>query len=403
MSDVVLRIENLGKKFQLSHQRSGDFRETLRRSIHSFVRGNHSIREDFWALKDINVELGRGEVLGIIGRNGAGKSTLLKILSRITDPTVGRFQIEGRVSSLLEVGTGFHLELTGRENIFLNGTILGMRRREIKERFDEIVEFSGVGSFLDTPVKHYSSGMRVRLAFSIAAHLEPEVLIVDEVLAVGDAEFQQKCLGKMSEVSRQESRTVLFVSHNMSAVGSLCNKGILIDAGQVVHSGVIDECVDKYLQSNNGHAKDMMWSKKIREQEKALEICRSHVIVEGRQPLLKLIVGTTLQSHRMHKNAFIAFDVMSDDHTPLFQAIPSAKPFINYTSSEQEVFATIDLPPLIPGNYKLSVWVGPHYAETFDWQQEILTFRIEDSPTSERTHPHSKRNGFFVPTSKLLS
>jgi len=204
--------------------------------------------EEFWALKDVSFEVKRGEVLGVIGRNGAGKSTLLKILSRITEPTRGRVTLRGRVASLLEVGTGFHPELTGRENIFLNGAILGMTRAEIKQKFDEIVAFAEVEKFLDTPVKHYSSGMYVRLAFAVAAHLEPEVLIVDEVLAVGDAEFQRKCLGKMEEVSRRGGRTVLFVSHNMGVVTSLCPRVIWLDHGSAERDGSARAVIDDYLQ-----------------------------------------------------------------------------------------------------------------------------------------------------------
>jgi len=203
--------------------------------------------EEFWALKDINFEVEQGDRLGIIGRNGAGKSTLLKILSRITEPTSGRVKIKGRVASLLEVGTGFHQELTGRENIFLNGAILGMSRTEIKRKFDEIVDFSGVEKFLDTPVKRYSSGMYVRLAFSVAAHLEPEILLVDEVLAVGDEEFQKKCLGKMKDVSTDEGRTVLFVSHNMGIIAQLCNKAILLNKGMLEISGETNTVVDQYI------------------------------------------------------------------------------------------------------------------------------------------------------------
>jgi ABC-type polysaccharide/polyol phosphate transport system, ATPase component len=247
MSEVAIRVENLGKRYFLGHQKSGDLRQTFRQGIESITRKRSSKKEEFWALKDLNFEIKRGEVVGIIGRNGAGKSTLLKILSRITYPTTGRFEIDGRVSSLLEVGTGFHFELTGRENIFLNGTILGMRRSEIKSKFDEIVAFSGVENFLDTPVKHYSSGMRVRLAFSIAAHLEPEILIIDEVLAVGDAEFQKKCLGKMDEVSKKEGRTILFVSHNLAAVGKLCSRGILLRNGSLVADDSVDQVIQNYV------------------------------------------------------------------------------------------------------------------------------------------------------------
>lgn len=246
MSEVAIRVEELSKKFSIGQQRSGDLRETFRQLFGSFSTKGVSSGGTFWALRDISFEVKRGEVVGIIGRNGAGKSTLLKILSRITQPSAGRFEIDGRVSSLLEVGTGFHMELTGRENIFLNGTILGMRKTEIRRKFDEIVSFSGVENFIDTPVKHYSSGMKVRLAFSVAAHLEPEILIIDEVLAVGDAEFQRRCLGKMDEVSKKAGRTVLFVSHNMSAVQNLCGSGILLDDGRILLDDKIESVVRQY-------------------------------------------------------------------------------------------------------------------------------------------------------------
>lgn len=261
MSNTVIRVENLGKKYLLNHQQARGsqykaLRDVLADSAKSLVQklnplykeqSINPIREEFWALKDISFEIKQGDRVGIIGRNGAGKSTLLKILSRITEPTSGRISIKGRVASLLEVGTGFHPELTGRENIFLNGAVLGMGKAEIKRKFDEIVAFAEVEKFLDTPVKRYSSGMYVRLAFAVAAHLEPEILIVDEVLAVGDAKFQKKCLGKMKDVS-QEGRTVLFVSHQMSAIERLCSSGILLSRGQVKFLGSSKETISYYLQ-----------------------------------------------------------------------------------------------------------------------------------------------------------
>jgi lipopolysaccharide transport system ATP-binding protein len=252
MNDIAVKVENLGKCYQIGQAKSGDFRESFGGWVNKLRgRSNGQVAEskEFWALKDINFEIKKGEAVGIIGRNGAGKSTLLKILSRITEPTRGRFEINGRVSSLLEVGTGFHPELSGRENIYLNGTILGMKRREIKTKFDEIVSFSGVEKFIDTPVKHYSSGMKVRLAFSVAAHLEPEILIIDEVLAVGDAEFQKKCLGKMDEVSKNEGRTVLFVSHNIGAIKSLCSVGLLLSEGIIQDIGLIEAVANSYLKN----------------------------------------------------------------------------------------------------------------------------------------------------------
>nr|WKN40046.1 ABC transporter ATP-binding protein [Tunicatimonas sp. TK19036] len=246
MSDTAILVEGISKRYLIGDTSSGSIRD----AINGFFSGRGSDKtEDFWALKDISFEVKRGEAMGIVGKNGAGKSTLLKILSRITEPTTGRIELNGRISSLLEVGTGFHPELTGRENVFLNGTILGMSRDEIKSKFDEIVEFSGVERFLNTPVKRYSSGMKVRLAFAVAAHLEPDILIIDEVLAVGDAEFQKKCLGKMQDVA-SEGRTILFVSHNMNAVRQLCNKGILLSHGQVVETSSIENIVRLYLQDN---------------------------------------------------------------------------------------------------------------------------------------------------------
>jgi lipopolysaccharide transport system ATP-binding protein len=261
MADTIISVELLGKKYQLAHQSERSRYKTLRDAISFKARdvrnllplrnGNNgsgnATREEFWALKDVSFEVKRGEVLGVIGRNGAGKSTLLKILSRITEPTRGRVRIRGRVASLLEVGTGFHPELTGRENIFLNGAILGMGREEIRKKFDEIVDFAGTAKFLDTPVKRYSSGMYVRLAFAVAAHLEPEILIVDEVLSVGDAEFQKKCLGKMQDVASAAGRTVLFVSHNMIAIQSLCPHALLLERGRVKTAGPAASVISSYL------------------------------------------------------------------------------------------------------------------------------------------------------------
>src|SRR5262245_1019770 len=247
MSAAIIQVEKLCKLYRIRHRAERARYTALRDVIAEKVKGFFKTRsadggaqdavEDFWALKDVSFEVKQGEVVGIIGRNGAGKSTLLKILSRITEPTEGRVRLGGRVASLLEIGTGFHPELTGRENIFLNGAILGMTQRELRQKFDEIVAFSDIEKFLDTPVKHYSSGMYVRLAFAVAAHLEPEILVVDEVLAVGDAEFQKKCLGKIDQVSRREGRVVLFVSHNMGVISSLCPTIIWLDQGSVRRQG----------------------------------------------------------------------------------------------------------------------------------------------------------------------
>lgn len=256
MIKTVVKIEDLSKKYIIRHNaretRFLTLRDTLSNKAKSLFSGNEKkvTREEFLALNNINLEIKEGERVGLIGRNGAGKSTLLKIISKIVEPTTGSIGLNGKVASLLEVGTGFHQELTGRENIYLNGAILGMQKRDIDKNFDEIVSFAEIEKFLDTPVKRYSSGMYVRLAFAIAAHLEPEIMIVDEVLAVGDAAFQKKCLGKMEEVSKKSGRTIIFVSHNMAAIRNLCERGILLRSGEIIEDGGIEETVDKYLSLN---------------------------------------------------------------------------------------------------------------------------------------------------------
>lgn len=274
MSDTIITVENLSKRYLIGHsaaERYSTFRDTIVGEVRSFARkamnmarGQQLIQgseiEEFWALKNVSFDVKQGEIVGIIGRNGAGKSTLFKILSRITAPTEGRVTIKGRVASLLEVGTGFHSELSGRENIYLNGAILGMTRAEIRRKFDEIVAFAEIEKFLDTPVKRYSSGMYVRLAFAVAAHLEPEILIIDEVLAVGDADFQKKCLGKMDEVSRRQGRTVLFVSHNMVAVQSLCRRALMLSKGTLAADGPVTSVVSRYLEPAQDSVLNSYWT-----------------------------------------------------------------------------------------------------------------------------------------------
>lgn len=289
MTDTVIHVENLGKKYIIDHQQQERY-TTLRDAIASRARaltqkplnyfaqnGGQPAHEEFWALKDVSFEIKQGERVGIIGRNGAGKSTLLKILSRITEPTRGRICINGRVASLLEVGTGFHPELTGRENIYLNGAILGMSRAEIKKKFDEIVDFAEVEKFLDTPVKRYSSGMYVRLAFAVAAHLEPEILIVDEVLAVGDTQFQKKCLGKMDDVAK-EGRTIIFVSHNMGAVKALCSRALLLKKGSVTLDSNIEDTVSKYLVEDDVSDALVVWDKETAPQSQDIYFKKAYIL-----------------------------------------------------------------------------------------------------------------------------
>ena len=387
-------VENVGKQYNIGEHRSpyGTLRESMMRTMSSLPRifrpGGKASERSIWALKEVGFEVKPGEVVGLIGRNGAGKSTLLKVLSRITEPTEGRIELRGRVASLLEVGTGFHHELTGRENIFLNGSIMGMKREEIERKFDEIVAFAEVSKFLDTAVKHYSSGMYVRLAFAVAAHLEPEILIVDEVLAVGDASFQRKCLDKMKEVS-QHGRTVLFVSHNMPAISRLCARTILLDEGKLVQDGPSHKIVSTYLQSGLGTSALRKWSDpakapgndiarllavRVRTEEnetkEAIDI-RRPVGIEMEYEVLEAGHILLPNYHFFNEagiNAFIA-----SDHDPLWRQRP--RPAGRYKSTAW-----------IPGNFLAegSLIVGVALS-TFDpvivhfYERDAVAFQVIDS------------------------
>lgn len=341
MSDAIISVEGLGKKYRIKHQaerqRYVALRDVLASKFKGLFRnrtaeiGNRKSVEDFWALQDVSFEVKQGDLVGIIGRNGAGKSTLLKILSRITEPTAGRVRIVGRMGSLLEVGTGFHPELTGRENIYLNGIILGMRKREIDRKFDEIVAFSEIEKFLDTPVKRYSSGMYVRLAFSVAAHLEPDILLVDEVLAVGDAAFQKKCLGKMDEVSKG-GRTVLFVSHNMSHVLRVCQKGILLERGRIRLVGSIGEVTSQYLKSDSDHGGQRVWEDPATAPGDATARLRSIRVVSRGKPtdLVNVQDPVTIEmefwNHHEGENLMSAFSFFNSQGVFLFVAADLLEP-----------------------------------------------------------------------------
>ncbi len=324
MSEQIIQVENLGKKYIIGHQKQERY-TTLRDKL---ANGTKSFRENFiksfnpktkepsleeyWALKDISFEIKTGDRVGVIGRNGAGKSTLLKILSRITEPTQGRIKIKGRVASLLEVGTGFHPELTGRENIFLNGAILGMSKAEIKQKFDEIVAFSEVEKYIDTPVKKYSSGMRVRLAFAVAAHLEPEILVVDEVLAVGDIAFQNKCIGKMEDITENQGRTVLFVSHQMAAVRKLCNIGYWLEGGRLRDSGLVNDIVDGYEQETIHRAKTQ-FNRKIVNSEYGLELHSIDAFIEENENTSTLKIEVKGYAQQQISRLAVAVQITTSD------------------------------------------------------------------------------------------
>jgi lipopolysaccharide transport system ATP-binding protein len=307
-------------------------------------------------------------------------------------------RLRGRVGSLLEVGTGFHQDLSGRENIFLNGAILGMNRWEIARKFDEIVAFAEVERFLDTPVKRYSSGMYVRLAFAVAAHLEPEVLIVDEVLAVGDIEFQRKCLGKMSEVSKA-GRTVLFVSHNQIALRSLCTHGIVLRNGMATPKQDIVSALEEYSSEGN-NTLAYSWKRSSSIDEPPTRIESITVRLEGVQPNLRLECTCAIVSERVARPAFIAVDVTDVNHFPIMQALPRLDPFIGGAPGAFEVDMVIELPPMVPGIYGFDFWIGPHNAETYDWVRDTIKVEIAESPTRGRTVPHTPDHGLIVPISR---
>jgi lipopolysaccharide transport system ATP-binding protein len=317
--DVAVRVEGLGKSYKIGEDRArhDTLRDTLVNAVKAPARrawnllkgeayGAAELEETIWALRDISFEVNRGEVVGIIGRNGAGKSTLLKVLARITEPTEGHAEIRGRTGSLLEVGTGFHPELTGRENVFLNGAVLGMTKAEIERKFDEIVDFAGTRKFLDTPIKHYSSGMKVRLAFAVAAHLDPEILLIDEVLSVGDAAFQRKCLGKMDDVA-ESGRTVLFVSHNMTAVTRLCERTILLEDGRVAADGRSDRVVSRYLSSDLGTTAARAW-----EEEEA----PGNEVVRMREVRVRTDAGDVSEAVDIRRPVTleVEYDVLEEGH-----------------------------------------------------------------------------------------
>lgn len=394
----ILEVKDVGKKFRIRHAAGGYL--SLRERIINALKFDREVMEDFWALSEISFNVLEGESIGIIGRNGAGKSTLLKILSKITPPTSGRIISRGRIASLLEVGTGFHPELTGRENIFFNGSLLGMKRIEIENKFDEIVDFSGVEKFLDTPLKHYSSGMQLRLAFAVAAFLEPEILIIDEVLAVGDAEFQKKCLGKMEDVSKG-GRTILFVSHNMAAVENLCKRGILLNQGKVLKDGPVEEVVAAY-QNLFFETFSSTWQNQKKATSAAF-IDHIELRLEGEQPNHLLKISCKIASQSPHKELFVAFDISNSRGLVIGQAIPRSNPFIEYSSDIQTIVTQIELPPLIPDHYMLSVWIGPHNTETICWERDTVGFEINESPIKGRNFPHSHHNGFIVPPSRILN
>jgi lipopolysaccharide transport system ATP-binding protein len=413
MSDPIIQVENLGKKYRLRQQSAERYtamRDVVASKVRKLLRPGagketaSSTYNDFWALKDISFEVKPGEVVGIIGRNGAGKSTLLKILSRITEPSKGRITLGGRVASLLEVGTGFHPELTGRENIYLNGAILGMAKTEIRRKFDEIVAFAEVEKFLDTPVKRYSSGMYVRLAFAIAAHLDSEILIVDEVLAVGDASFQKKCLGKMDDV-REGGRTVLFVSHDLRNVSRLCTRAILLAGGLVATDGAVDTVVAEYtsalLPSQSGYANlvdhgDRSGTGLARFHDIELldaASCRTSLFSHGSDMMIRVLLrvdtpvpGAKLAVIIATAEGVAVHDFWNVDDGPTWNGGPGAHTF------------TVRIPRLrlYPGSYIINLWLGDAQLQRLDYVKQAISFEVGPASTGVPDRPLLTVNGLVA-------
>lgn len=419
MSDFAIKVENLAKQYRLGKVGTGTLRHDLNRFWHT-IRGKEdpylkigqsndrtkkAESEYVWALQDINFEVKKGEVLGIIGKNGAGKSTLLKILSKITAPTTGQITVNGRIASLLEVGTGFHPELSGRENIFLNGAILGMRKWEIQKKFDEIVDFSGVEAYIDTPVKRYSSGMYVRLAFAVAAFLEPEILIVDEVLAVGDAEFQKKCLGRMKDVSNNEGRTVLFVSHNLSAVRQLCTRGLVLENGRQVFYSNSADSVDFYLKQNTTNDSRSIYIKNKIE-NKDIELISAEIQNEN---------GLVKDEFDLFDDIFINLSIKCN------KSVPNLYGYVVIKNRQEELFIESDTYDYLPnildgltegvhnfllkinkntlpfGEYVVYLSLTSNNSDLFqvDLPGDILAFSIVDHST-RRGDRRTSKTGFLL-------
>jgi len=378
MRDTAITIRNLSKQYRIGKQ---ERYKTLRESIvNAFSMANQRTPADatIWALKDVSLEIKRGDVVGIIGANGAGKSTLLKILARITEPTKGTVELCGRVGSLLEVGTGFHLELTGRENIYLNGAVLGMKRTEIDSKFDEIVEFSGIGKFLDTPVKHYSSGMYMRLAFSVAAHLDPEILLVDEVLAVGDIEFQKKCLGKMGDIARG-GRTVLFVSHNLAAVARLCSKALLLHSGQLALFDRVDTVIDRYLTNMSQKSHRYIARKEHLKETyiKALEtIDNRNKITTSFSFFSKIGLRIQIETNNVQSNLLLGVAVLDKWGKKVFTTTYPLKEILR---NEFTAVMTIPAKLLLSGTYSYDVALFIPNVEIFDYVSNQCHFNVIDT------------------------
>jgi len=396
MSQPIIEVENVSKRYKLGQFNARTMREEVENFFRRFRKSGEHFRVprasdldfEYWALRDVSFSVQPGEVLGIIGRNGAGKSTLLKLLSRVTEPTSGQIRIRGRVASLLEVGTGFHPDLTGRENIYLNATILGMTRAEVNSKFDEIVAFAEIEKFMDTPVKRYSSGMYVRLAFAVAAHLEPEILIIDEVLAVGDAEFQKKCLGKMKSVSSQGGRTVLFVSHNLGAIQSLCTGGLVLEHGLAAFRGTAKEAVSFFNRYSRSEADVTLSSRTQRSGTGEARILSIRLVDESRTPQTQYRMGEALtiivrvEFFRNVPNPLFGVNIITDTGILIADCRSSHSGFTSgILGGTVDYTATIDPIGLYPRRYTIEPWVtDANSISVYDWVHDAAQFEVNSGP-----------------------
>jgi lipopolysaccharide transport system ATP-binding protein len=417
MDKPIIEAKNLGKRYLIGERQPylalrDSMAELLKKPFRLFQKHepSHPGQNEFWALKDVNFQIQKGETVGIIGRNGAGKSTLLKILSQITPPTTGSIHLRGRMASLLEVGTGFHPELTGRENIYLNGALLGMKKHEIKQKFDQIIEFADISKFLDTPVKRYSSGMYVRLAFSVAAHLEPDILVVDEVLAVGDAEFQKKCLGKMEEVTGKQGRTILFVSHNMAAIERLCSKSILLKDGQIKAHGKTPDIINQYLSEHKKEQENTIWEnkdnkiynqyfnpEKIYLTDENGKIITSHI--RNDKPVWFCVKA---KIEELTRQLFIGYIVYDDNGTAIYQSyqIDTDEPsWPKFKTGQNIIRSQIPAHFLNEGKYRIELNAGLRDIKwLFEPRTNTPNINMEiNGGLSESPYWTYRRSGFVAP------
>jgi lipopolysaccharide transport system ATP-binding protein len=425
MSEVILKVENVSKQYRLGLVGTGTIKDDLKRWWYQLKgkedpflkigdtndRSTKGKSDYVWALKDINFEVKKGEVLGVIGKNGAGKSTLLKILAKITSPTTGSIKFNGRIASLLEVGTGFHPELTGKENVYLNGAILGMTKTEIADKYDEIIKFSGCERYINTPVKRYSSGMTVRLAFAVAAFLEPDILIIDEVLAVGDAEFQKKAIGKMQNISNTDGRTVLFVSHNMAAVKSLCTRAIVLENGTVKYQGKTEQALDVYLTRNSDSNNSINFLEKEKAKIKDLQFKSLNLKNQNNNKTREFSIGDDVNIEFVIKNLTsekkidVGIQIKSIDDTPIFHIMGRDSNYQLILNKEEETFKVcLDDIRLFPGVYSINLTcnnLSGH--QMFDFIEDAISFEIVDGGKyTNRTLPKAAGQFFLNPTWKKL-